>query len=68
MCNVCEQKGNTAEAMLRPFLKEGVEIEHDQIRTIHGKWEHIKLTYEGKSIVVTADGDAGGYFHFKGDE
>lgn len=65
MCEVCERSKSLVDA-IKPFLRDGVvavKERHDQ------RWEDLFLvdtSYpQGKTIKITADGDHGGYFHWK---
>jgi hypothetical protein len=47
--------------MLKPFLKEGVEVKFKEFRG----WQELVLVSGGQSVTLTATGDEGGYYNFK---
>lgn len=63
MCFVCEKQGKTIE-LIKPFLKEGVQIQFKQLE----EWQEIWITDGNNDVLITADGDDGGYFHFAAEK
>ena len=63
MCDVCSRKGLTAE-LIKPFLRDGVDLKFIT-KSMGYPCDRIRISDNENSVDIIADGDEGGYFHFK---
>lgn len=66
MCEECLVSQPTLAQALQPFLREGVRVAvlYDDRRDLGAEDLYLEAA-DGSYLVITAEGDEGGYFHWE---